>query len=162
MGAKSPGAKHPGRYIMCLLFCRCGRKKRYLAAGLFDLLDGRLGSACNFERDLSLELAIGQNANAVLRATDDAGSLQSSRIDRCLRVQLAGIDGSLDACERYDDIVGCEDVGEATLRQATVEGHLTAFEAFNGNTRTGLLTLYTTTTGLAGARANTAAEALAA
>ncbi|CUX09749.1 hypothetical protein AGR4C_Cc120038 [Agrobacterium tumefaciens str. Kerr 14] len=137
----------------------CNSEKLDRAAGLFDLFDCRLGSAGNFESDLCLQLAVGENANAVLGATDDAGSLESCSIDRCGSVKLLGVDGGLNAAERYDNIFGSEDVVETALRQTTVDWHLTAFKTVDGDARTSLLTLHTATTGLALARTDTATYA---
>src|SRR5690606_39248245 len=71
------------------------------------------------------------------------------------------IDSSLNTAERYNVEALCEDVGEAALRQTAVDWHLAAFEAIDRNARTGLLTLDAATTGLAGARTDTATNALA-
>src|SRR5690606_2848969 len=71
------------------------------------------------------------------------------------------IDSSLNTAERYNVEALCEDVGEAALRQTAVDWHLAAFEAIDRDARTGLLTLDAATTGLAGARTDTATNALA-
>src|SRR5262249_52445273 len=69
--------------------------------------------------------------------------------------------GRLHAGERHDVEVLAEDVLEAALRQAPVERHLAALEAVDGNAGARLLALDATPGGLAGARADAAAEALA-
>src|SRR5690606_7491173 len=98
--------------------------------------------------------------NVVLLATVDPCSLVGCSINGLLAIVLAGIDCLLDTGQRNDSEDRREDVVEAALRQATVDGHLTAFEAVDGYARTGLLTLDTATTGLALAGTDTATYAL--
>jgi hypothetical protein len=162
MGAKSAGVKHAAISYLFIGFLRQRLQEQLDAtASLFDLFDRSLGGAGYFESNLCLQFAVRKDANAVLGAADHAGCLERIKAShRCLGVELACIDRGLDTAERYGEAL-CEDVVEAALRQATVDWHLAAFEAVDGDARTGLLTLYTATTGLAGARTDTATYALA-
>src|SRR5690606_22996540 len=140
-------------------FCGGSFRKLDGSTGLLDLFDSCLGGACRFDRDLCLQLAIRKDAYAVLDATDNAGGLESSGIDSRLGVELLGIDRSLDTAERNGDVFRCEDVVEATLRQATIDRHLAALEAVDGNAGARLLALDAATTGLALAGTDTATDA---
>jgi hypothetical protein len=100
-------------------------------------------------------------ADTVLDAADHAGSLECGDINGRLAIKLACIDRSLDPANRHDVEVGREDVVEAALGQTTVNRHLAAFKAVDGDAGTGLLTLDAAATGLAGAGTDTAAYALA-
>src|SRR5690606_11996711 len=130
-----------------------------LATGLLDRGKRVLGGTGDLEGRSRLQLPIGEQAVAVLDAADDAGGLEGLGGRRPGSGELAGIDRGLNAAQR-DCVEGlCEDVGEATLRQAAMQRHLTAFEALDCNARAGLLTLDTTATGLALARTNATADA---
>src|SRR5690606_33043584 len=94
-------------------------------------------------------------------ATNNAGLDQRIAGNGFISRELTGIHSSLNAAERYGVKALREDVLEAALRQATVKRHLAAFKAVDGYAGTRLLTLDTTTTGLAGARTDTTAQALA-
>src|SRR5690606_19216085 len=70
-------------------------------------------------------------------------------------------DRGLDAAQGNLVEILAERVLEAALRQTTIERHLAAFEAVDGNAGARLLALDATAAGLAGARADAAADALA-
>src|SRR5690606_10163856 len=92
---------------------------------------------------------------------DDAGRLEGLRRNRLTRIELASIDRLLHPAEADLVVVLGEDVHEAALRQAPMQRHLAALETLDGNARAGRLALDAAPTGLAGAGANTAADALA-
>src|SRR5690606_19120482 len=147
------------RAISSALFCDGSFRKLDGSTGLLDLFDSCLGGACRFDGDLCLQLAIRKDAHAVLDATDNAGGLESSSIDGRLGVELLGIDRSLDTAVRNGDVFRCKDVVEAALRQATIDRHLAALEAVDGNAGARLLALDAATTGLALAGTDTATDA---
>src|SRR5919107_87353 len=119
------------------------------ATSLLDRFDGRLGRACNLEGKLRLELADAEDLHAVARLGDHTGSNQRLDRDGSARVELAGLDGLLNAADI--DLVQLDRVRlvEAALGQTTMQRHLTAFEALDGHARTGRLTLDAATARLA-------------
>src|SRR6185295_3264190 len=62
------------------------------AAGLLDRFARALGHAGNLEVELCLELALAEQAHAVLAAAREAGGLERRMVERALDVELAGID----------------------------------------------------------------------
>src|SRR5690606_6612326 len=102
-----------------------------------------------------------EEADAVLDAADEPGSLQRFRVDRLRRVQPARPDRRGDAVEPDFGEVLAENVGEAALRQAPMQRHLAALEAVDGDAGTRGLALAAATAGLAHARADAATDALA-
>src|SRR6476469_9406231 len=132
------------------------------AAGLLDRLARTLRHAGDLERQLGLELALAEQAHAVLAAAREAGGLERVMVERALAIELAGIDRLLDRADvHFGEVLG-EDVVEAALRQPHVERHLTAFEAGDADTRACLGALLATAGGLAEAGTDTAADADAA
>ena len=127
-----------------------------LSTCLFDFRFGRSGKRCCFHSELLSEIAIGEDLQAVLAVTDDALLRQGSGVDHCTvlkDVELAEVHGR----QRL-----CKDVIETTLRDASCQRHLAAFEADTDLTAgTGLLTLVTATSRLAVAGAGAATLALA-
>ena len=88
-----------------------------------------LDTPATLKRQLGLELALAEQANAVLAAAREAGGLQRVMVERALGVELAGIDRLLDRADVHLGIIAREDVVEAALRQPHVERHLAALEA---------------------------------
>src|SRR6188508_719224 len=131
------------------------------ATGLFDRLARALRHAGDLEAGLGLELALAEQADAVLAAARQACGLQCVMIEQLLGVDLAGVDQLLDRAQVHLGVVLGEDVVEAALRQPHVERHLAAFEALHGDARAALLTLLAATRGLAQARTDAAADASA-
>src|SRR5215217_7085551 len=147
---------------MCGLGFRFGLDRAGDGQLAADLLDGRLGGfrgAVDGDLDLRGQLALAEQADAVLLATDDAGLEQRFGVDGLLRVELAGGDRLLETPEvHFDQLLG-ERVVEAALGHAHVQRHLAAFEAADGDARARLLALHTATGGLALARTRAAADA---
>ena len=139
---------------------RDGCQKRDLAARLFNRFDGRGRCAGDAQRDLGVDLALGQHADAVALVLGQASRDQRVFGDLGFRVQLAGGDELLDQAEVHDGEFQTVRLGEAALRQAAIQRHLAAFVATQGDARTGLLTLDTTAGGLALARARATRNAL--
>src|SRR5262249_43360873 len=82
-------------------------------------------------------------------------------VDGRRRVELAGVDRLLHAAEIHLVHALAEDVGEAALGQAAMDGHLPALEALDGDARARGLALAAAPAGLALAGADAAADALA-
>src|SRR5690606_13735281 len=97
----------------------------------------------------------------LLGTTEHAGLDQRLFRHRLLGVELLGVDRRLNTTQRDFVEVLREDVLEATLGQATVERHLAALEAVDGDARARALALDAAAAGLAGAGADAAADALA-
>src|SRR5262245_8884934 len=86
---------------------------------------------------------------------------QSTLVKDLGRNLVAGIEIRLDLAEADLDPVFLEDVGEATLREATLEWHLPAFKSRTARiTRTRFLALVSTTGRLSKSRTGTATNAL--
>ena len=132
------------------------------SAGLLDRLERALRRAGDLEASLGLELALAEQAHAVLAAAGQARRLQRVMVDHALGVELAGVDQLLDRAQVHLGIVLGEDVVEAALRQPHVERHLAALEALDGHARAALLALLAAAAGLALARADAASDADAA
>src|SRR5690349_23920248 len=62
------------------------------AAGLLDRLDRGLAGAGNLEADLRGQLALAEQAHAVLGAATEARGLERVVVDRALGVELARVD----------------------------------------------------------------------
>src|SRR6516164_4982289 len=71
-----------------------GLRRNHLdaAAGLLDRGNGGLGGAGDLDRQLGLDLALGQQADAVALAPDHAGTHQGGAIHRGARRELARVD----------------------------------------------------------------------
>src|SRR5205814_3382105 len=113
----------------------------------------------DLERHLGFELALAEQAHAILAAASQAGALERVVIERGLDIELAGIDRLLDRANVHLGIVTREDVVEAALRQPHVERHLTALEAVDRHARARLGALLATPGGLAEPGADAAADA---
>jgi hypothetical protein len=136
------------------------RFQRDRAAFRLDRLDRTRRRAGDLEGKLTRDLAISEQAHAVLGAADQPRRLQRLDSDRLLAVEPARIDGGLDAAEiELVELLG-EDVVETALRQAPMQRHLTTFEALDGDAGARLLALHALARGLAQPRADTAAEPL--
>src|SRR5215471_8804124 len=130
------------------------------AAGLLDRRHRRLRGAIDLEIQLGLDLARAEQPHAVLGAAQHARPDQRGDVDRVLRVELAGIDRGLNAAEIHlVELLG-EDVGEAALRQAAMQRHLTALEALDAHARARGLALAAAAASLARARADAAPDAV--
>src|SRR3954471_9160317 len=127
-------------------------------ARLLDRLARALGHASDLEVELGLELALAEQADAVLAAACKPGGLERRMIQRALDVELAGIDRLLHRADVHFGIIAREDVVEAALRQPHVERHLAAFEAVDRDARARLGALLAAARGLALARANAPAD----
>jgi hypothetical protein len=90
---------------------------------------------------------------------DQSAGLQGVDVDLRFRIELAGVNRSLQAANVHCGIVLFEDIIETTLRKTPVQRHLTALEPFDGDTATRLLALVAGTGRLAGSRTNAAADA---
>src|SRR5262249_48462568 len=135
----------------------------HTAAGLFNRRNRRLRRAINDEIDLGLELAVAQEAHAVVRAPQYARIDQDGGVDlgAVIEMQATSIDSRLDAAEiHFVEMLG-EVVIEATLRQTPMQRHLSAFEAFDADAGPCGLTLAAAAAGFAHARADSATDALA-
>src|SRR3712207_2658452 len=137
---------------------RNGTQQGDRATSLLDRFDGRLGRAVDLERQLRLKLTDAEDLPAVPRLGDYTGSHQRLDSDGSARIELAGLDGLLNAPDI--DLVEVDRVRlvEAALRQTTVQRHLTAFEALDRHAGAGLLTLHATAAGLALAGADTTTD----
>src|SRR4029079_10328817 len=65
-------------------------------AGLLDRFPRALRHAGDLEVQLGLELALAEQADAVLAAAREAGGLQRVVVERALDVELAGVDRLLE------------------------------------------------------------------
>src|SRR6476661_5134369 len=133
-------------------FRHCEERKRRFAAR----------HARDLECELGLELALAEQAHAVLAAAREAGGLERVMVERALAIELAGIDRLLDRADVHFGEVFGEDVVEAALRQPHVERHLAALEAGDADARARLGALLAAAGGLAESRADAAADAHAA
>src|SRR5215472_14259123 len=148
------------RLVSCLGRLRRLRRNHLdAAAGLLDRGDRGLGGAGDLDRELRLDLALGQQADAVALAPDHAGSHQRRAIHRGARLELARLDRLLQAADIDLDKVQPVDIVEAALGHAHVERHLAALEAVDGHARARRLALAAAPGGLALARADTAPDA---
>src|SRR5262249_16133714 len=106
----------------------------YLSPGLRNLLFGGLRKFMRLNGDCGVQLAVTENLHAAIRA-DDSRLAQNIRIYRILaeRRQLLQV---------HDVVFLAEDVSEATLGQAGMQRHLSAFEAaHHARTAAGTLAL---------------------
>src|SRR5690606_4459262 len=143
-----------GRRGLCCL----RRNHAHRAASLLDGGFRGFRRARDLEGELRLEFALGEKTHAVLGATDDTRIHERRGIHLGLGVELARIDGNLDAAEIDHIVIEPEQVLEAALGQAHVDRHLAALIALDRNARTGRLTLHAASAGLALAGADTAAD----
>src|SRR5215207_9441666 len=127
--------------------------------GLLDRLTGALRGTRDLESQLGVQIALAEQADAVLATASKASHLQRVMVERALGVELAGIDRLLDRADVHLGIILGEDVVEAALRQPHVQRHLAAFETEDRHARTAGLALLATAGGLALARADAAPDA---
>src|SRR5882724_10459321 len=113
------------------------------ATGLFDRRDRGFRGAVHLDGDLGLEFAAAQQPQAVLGAAQHAGLDQRFGGDGFLDVDQLGVDRLLKPVEIDLGEVELEDVGEAALRQAAMQRHLTALEALDAHARARGLALAT-------------------
>src|SRR6476620_1591095 len=122
------------------------------AASLLHRSNRRLGGAPDRKFNLALELAVAK--------AHHPGLDHRCSVDRRLGVDQAGIDRSLNPADI--DLVEFQSerrVAKSALREATMQRHLTAFEAFDANACTRGLALTAAPASLAHARANAATNA---
>ena len=130
-----------------------------LAAGLLDRFERALAGTGDLEARLGLELALAEQAHAVLAAARQARGLERFVVDQLLAVELALVDELLDHAQVHFGEVLAERVVEAALRQTHVQRHLAALEALDGDAGTALLALLAAAAGLALARTDAPAHA---
>src|SRR6185369_2101261 len=132
------------------------------AASLLHRSNRRLGGAPDRKFNLALELAVAKEFHPALLAAHQPGLDHRGSVDRRLGVDQAGIDRSLNPADI--DLVEFQSerrVAKSALWEATMQRHLTAFEAFDANACTRGLALTAAPASLAHARANTATNARA-
>ena len=102
----------------------CGDEVNHLdlAADLLDRFDRALRRAVDGEREDRGQLALGEEADAVLAAACQTSGLQRVVVERGVSLDLAGVDRELDRAEVDLCEVLAEDVVEATLRQPMWSG----------------------------------------
>src|SRR5574338_114875 len=132
------------------------------STGLLHRLARAPGHAGDLERQLGLELALAEQADAVLAAARQARRLERVMVERALGLELAGVDCLLHRADVHLGIIAREDVVEPALGQPHVERHLAALEAGDRHTRARLGALLAATGGLAEPRADAPADAHAA
>src|SRR5581483_1156466 len=109
-------SKYVGKLLPHLLNDLC------LTTGLSDLLLGRLGKFMGFYGERRFQFAVPEYFDSVVRSLNKTGLVQQLGSDRA----LSQLNQSL---EVYDHEFFAENIGEAALRQAAMQGHLTAFKA---------------------------------
>src|SRR5713101_469931 len=126
------------------------------AAGFLDLLASASRKAVGGNLERLLDLAVSQHDDVMFCLLDDSASVQKGRSDLVVLSEMF--------FERFQAHLGpslLEDVGEATLGQAPMQGHLAALETnFRRIAGTRLLAFFTTAGGLSQSRAWSAAHAL--
>jgi len=139
----------------CCRSCDC-----QFTASFFDRFNRTFGCACHFDRCFRCDFALGENADTVELAADQAGLNECVFVD-FLSVQFLLIDEFLDQAEVYNGEFLAVRLVEAALWQALVEWHLAALVATNGHTGTGFLTFDTTATHFTHAGTRATANAFA-
>src|SRR6056297_3727326 len=142
-----------------LLFSGLRCCDREFAPGFLDGVDGRLGGAGHGDVEFRGHLALGQNAHTVELTPHQARGHEHILSDLGSAVDLARLDEFLDQAEVHHRKGLAVRLVEAALGQTLVERHLAALVALDGHTRAGFLTLDTTATHLAHARARATADA---
>ena len=133
--------------------------QRQLAAGVLDRLLGGGGGGVGGDGQLAGDLAVAEQAHAVLLAADHAGGDQGGRIDGLFGVELAGSDGLGEAPQVHLGELQPVRIVEAALGHPHVQRHLAAFERLEAVTGAGLLALDAAAAGLALAGALAASDA---
>src|SRR5262249_52027968 len=122
----------------------------------FDLLARRGGELRRVHGQLPGELAVAEDLDAVVASLDQAGLAQRRLVDG------GAVFETLQIRDVHHGVLFLEDVGEAALRKAAVQRHLSAFESeLAGEAGARLLPLLAAPGGLAVTRPRTAADALA-
>jgi len=137
----------------------CRRGDDQAAPGTLHGRGSRLGGTGHGYIQFGLQLAFCKQPDAITRVCDHPGSGQRRLVDGLLGVQLAGIDGDLQAPQVHNHIAPPENVLKPALGQPPVERHLPALEALYGHATARFLTLVAMPGGLAPARANAPAQA---
>src|SRR3569833_132714 len=101
------------------LGCRGRSRHNRFAAGLFDLLDSRLGELMSMDGDRPIQLTRAQHLDQSLLARNEPQLLVVFERD-LLHGELR------EAVEIYNRVLGAEDIGEAALRKPAVQRHLAA------------------------------------
>src|SRR5690242_8667506 len=140
-------------HVVGLLEGRCKR-----AARLFDGLAGRRRRSGHFDLNLSLQLAGTKQAHTIAIFVHKAGFPERFPGDFLTGVHLLLIDRLLQPAQIQFDEVICENIVEATLWHAHVQGHLAAFKTIYLRARTCLGTLHAASRRLAKARRRAAAN----
>src|SRR5579863_8632091 len=131
-------------------------------ARLFYGGDRRFRRAKDGKRDFRLDFAGSEQPHAVLGAAQHPGFDQSRGVDLAGRVERAGIDGRLDASEIHlVELEGEFRILKAAFGQPAMQRHLAAFKALDAHAGARGLTLAAAAAGLALARPDAAADALA-
>lgn len=113
------------------------------------------GVLCSLHRQLLGQFAVAQNLQAVLSLADETS------VDERLRIDHSAVLKHIEVLDVDSRVVRTEDIGEALLRDATIQGHLAALEAGAlAAAAAGLGTLVTLTGGLAQTGAHAAAKTL--
>src|SRR3546814_9661809 len=92
-----------------------------LAAGLLDRFDRALRRAGDQEADLGGQIALGEQAHAVLAATGEGSGLQRRMVDGRVGVQLAGVDRLLHGAQVHDREILSEDIVEADRKSTRLK-----------------------------------------
>jgi hypothetical protein len=125
------------------------------AASSLNLGLGRLTEFMSFNRQGFGKVSITQNLDAVLKLTNQPGYAKGLEIDHASGVKkfkVAKVDKGIDLSAQRR---------KTTLGQASLQGHLTAFEAgLDPATGAGVLAFVTFTCGLSGSRSMTTTNAL--
>src|SRR5271163_1267052 len=153
------GCRQPGPTPRLLRRGRLWRQNHF-AAGLLDRRDRRRRGARDVDRQLDLELALGEQPDRLVAMAHQAGGLQRRAGDVGLGIEPPGLDRGLDAAEIDDLEALAENTLEAALGQAPMQRHLATLEALDPHAGARLLALHAAARGLAQARADAAAVPL--
>src|ERR1700730_594849 len=110
-----------------------GRQNLDRAAGLLDRRDGGFRSAMDLDGQLGLEFATAEQPQASLGTADNLGLHQRFDVDGRAGIDQLGVDRLLQPVEIDLGEIELEDVGEAALRQAPMQRHLTAFKTLDAH-----------------------------
>src|SRR5258707_13085264 len=133
------------RRLAFILLCR--RQDFHRAARLLDRRNGGLRRAVNLDTQLGFQFPAAEQPHAIFGAPDNAGFYQRFGVDGAVGVEQLGVDRLLDAVEVDLGEFEPENIVEAALRQAPVDRHLAAFEAFDAHAGTRGLALAAATGG---------------
>src|SRR5271163_4642190 len=135
-------------------------RQNHFAAGLLDRRHRRRRGARDVDRQLGLELALGEQPDRLVGMAHQAGGLQRGTGDVDLGVEPPGLDRGLDP-PQIDDLESlAKNILEAALGQPPMQRHLAALEALDPHAGARLLALDAAARGLAQARADAAAVPL--